>query len=282
MMTELEESSKRAGKYEDCYRRCESCMIGISNAKEAHTCIYEDFHGNLHPELIGNIDAVLDQALNVRNRKNKRRKMGFSTSEDALTWSFFNYFVLKQKTDVLAKLFKMNSKIEDILLWGVSIKRKDQGLSENLKRICRELGESQNSYSEPDVIIKGKDEFIFVEVKLKSENDTQTKPTIFNRYLKDKYYRTPDSAIESGLYELVRNWTIGNLFAQDSNFRLINLGPQKCFTPIKMDKSLSVFESSLKVNEKRRFEKVSWESILAVLNNDVESWFLVDLNRRMI
>jgi hypothetical protein len=279
-MEEFEKSTTQAGKYQDCYRRCESCRIGASNAKKAHTYIYESFQKNL-PEWVGNIDYVLEHAINETHRTDKKNKIAFFNSEDALTLAFFYYFVVDQKKmELLAKLFQMGSGIKDVLLWGVSVKQTCRLYTEQLREICKTLGENKKAYSEPDVIIIGENEIIFIEVKFRSGNANTKKKDKFLRYLSNDYYQSSDFAVESGLYELVRNWTIGNMFAHGTKFRLINLGFQNLFAGKKAT-ALSVFESSLKVTEKRRFEKLSWESVLQKLKNDVDCCFLADLVRRL-
>ena len=82
---------KRAGRYSDCLRRCKRCGIGFSNARHSATRIYQDPEMNVPEQSRGGIAERLKLALNERNRPSKRIKFGFSTSEDALTWTVFTY-----------------------------------------------------------------------------------------------------------------------------------------------------------------------------------------------
>jgi hypothetical protein len=77
-----------ATQYDDCLRRCEPCGIGASNAADpqAVTYIHRDPLGNIPIESRKGVSRALGEALNARNRESKRRRFGFSTSEDAVTW----------------------------------------------------------------------------------------------------------------------------------------------------------------------------------------------------
>jgi len=88
---------KSAYSYNDCLRRCEKCEIGFSNSKNNPTVIYNKYYENIPKLLRQGLDTSLNNSMNEFNRKNKKIKFGFSTSEDALTWSFFKYFVVNNK-----------------------------------------------------------------------------------------------------------------------------------------------------------------------------------------
>jgi len=89
--------NKKANTYNDCLRFCEKCEIGFSNSKNNPTVIYKNHIENVPKLLRQDIDISLNHSINEMNRKNKKIKFGFSTSEDALTWTFFKYFVVKNK-----------------------------------------------------------------------------------------------------------------------------------------------------------------------------------------
>src|SRR5438105_2624551 len=77
--------------FSDCLRRCEGCGIGASNAASPSSVTYiqrEPLH-NIPRQIREGADVALANALNVRNRLSKRKRFGFSTSEDAITWVVF-------------------------------------------------------------------------------------------------------------------------------------------------------------------------------------------------
>jgi hypothetical protein len=84
-----------ATQFDDCLRRCEPCGIGASNASDrgAVTFIHRDPLGNIPVESREGASEALAQALNIRNRESKRRRFGFSTSEDAVTWVVFMHLL---------------------------------------------------------------------------------------------------------------------------------------------------------------------------------------------
>ena len=53
--------------------------------------IYKHYFNNNAELLRPDLDFVLSNSLNQINRTVKKNKFAFSTSEDALTWSFFKY-----------------------------------------------------------------------------------------------------------------------------------------------------------------------------------------------
>lgn len=256
-----------AKKYDDCIRKCETCEIGASNASENPTFIYKDYHQNIPQslQLQTYLDETLQNALNKRNRNNKRIRIGYSTSEDALSWIFINYFVQNKNLEELKNILGIKDNIEDILMWGVSQIKKDDSTKNKIENICKNLSENPHSYSEPDIIIITKKEVCFIEVKLKSSNEKTSKKD-FEKYLIDEYYTDKEKAKSTLYYELIRNWTIGNCLAkQDKDsktMRLINLAPKKSFE--KENESLNRFKDSLKT---QNFYMLSWEDVFKKMKN---------------
>ena len=85
IMQEFGIKPKKASKYEDCIRRCIQCQIGASNAQRNPTFIYKDYRNNIPSNLLEHLDETLEKTLNTTNRENKKIKLGFSTSEDAVS-----------------------------------------------------------------------------------------------------------------------------------------------------------------------------------------------------
>ena len=150
---------KRAGRYSDCLRRCKRCGIGFSNARHSATRIYQDPEMNVPEQSRGGIAETLKLALNERNRPSKRIKFGFSTSEDALTWTVFTYLNMTGQLRAARKPFDLmdaSSNTACLLLWGAPNpldSRDGKRLRSELMEVCRRLRETGSSYSEPDVII---------------------------------------------------------------------------------------------------------------------------------
>lgn len=99
----LRHSSKDGDSFGDCLRRCEECGIGISNGRAAgkETVIYRNVLHNVIPGLRDEFLDVLSQSLNELNRTNKVLNAAYSTSEDALTWNYFNHLRLARRLQEL-------------------------------------------------------------------------------------------------------------------------------------------------------------------------------------
>jgi hypothetical protein len=117
--------AKLAGTYDECVRRCTACRVGFSNARTTPPLIYSDPVCNVPFEVRLGALETLRKAINIRNRENKIRKFGFSTSEDAVTWTVFS-FLGKHRPDALASLVQTVFGLQSydpvsVLLWGVPI-----------------------------------------------------------------------------------------------------------------------------------------------------------------
>lgn len=273
---------KTANSYDDCLRRCEKCEIGFSNSKNNPTVIYKNHFENIPELLRQDLDISLNNSINELNRKNKKNKFGFSTSEDALTWSFFKYFIVKNRYEDLLNLLKIKSKETrfDIYLWGTKINSTINKLElfEKFIETSDSFNENPLRRTEPDVIIKLSDKLIFIEVKYLNPNDIKTDKEKFIKYLIPDIDRK--ELIESGHYELFRNWAFASKLSNGENFELINLAPKKLFSDKNQDK-LTQFENSLK-STKGKFVKLSWEDILEKVNNTkYEMWFKNYLNEKI-
>lgn len=277
------EPIKPAYSYNSCLRICEKCELGFSNSRKNPTVIYKSHLNNIPELLRQDIDYSLDNSINIMNRKNKKNKFGFSTSEDALTWSFFKYFAINNKYRDLLNLLNIDSEESyfEIYLWGTSICKPVSDLSfiKEYMEISDSFNEVPMKRTETDVIIKLLDKLIFIEVKYLSPNEIKTNQDIF------KKYQIPDvdleELIKSEHYELLRNWAFVSKLSKGSKFELINLAPKKLFKD-KNHNKLSQFENSLR-STNGKFVKLSWEEILEKINNDeYEVWFKKYLNEKLI
>jgi hypothetical protein len=283
-----------AGTYEDCLRRCATCRVGFSNARTTPTLIHSDPLGNLPVEVRPGALQTLSEAINIRNRDNKIRKFGFSTSEDAVTWTMFS-FLGQHRPDALASLVRTvfglrTSDLVNVLLWGVPITPAERGatVQQALLRISSVLGENPVSRSEPDVILDlGDAGVIVIEVKFGSANDRRTDAN-WGLYLTGMgAFSDPEKAQGSGLYELVRNWRIAHDLADGRPFTVVNLAPS---STLAATDGMDHFASSLRASPTAQFLPLTWDSFLTAvetvsgglppwLGTYLQSRGLRDLNR---
>ncbi len=273
---------KPASSYQDCLRECKKCMIRYSNASKNPTLIYHKYSDNVPMLLRPGLDNVLNNSINSINRISKKNKFAFSTSEDALTWSFFKYFVFKNKLKDLLKLLEIDSEDlkYDIYLWGTNICSTaiDDNFHNKFIQISDSFNEDPSRRTEPDVILKLSKQLIFIEVKYLSANEVFEDKSKFNKYLIPNL----DNAklFESGHYELFRNWVFASKLCGEKKYKLINLGLKKLFTDKNADKLLH-FEKSLN-SENGNFTKLSWEQILNKLDEgEYDNWFVEYLNQKI-
>jgi len=278
-----------ATRYEECLRQCRRCSVGASNALEP-TFIYSNPLGNIpfasHP---GALEA-LASSFNVCNRESKRRRFGFSSSEDAVTWVVFTY--LLRSGQLVKTLRRANltsaplSATPAVLLWGVPIDDGPEGsrVQTRLTDLCLALGESAAAFSEPDVIVDfGADGILFVEVKHLSGNDW--KPAGFRgwqKYLSAATVHWNAAAVaESGAYELARNWCLMNLLAGGRESTLVNLGPKKLLLGEEGER-LSRFVDAIEVNDRNRFASIAWPDFIGDSSNDGPEWFVKFCSQRRL
>lgn len=272
-----------ATRFDDCLRRCEPCGIAASNTAnpEAVTYIHRDPLGNIPIESREGASEALGQALNVRNRVSKRRRFGFSTSEDAVTWVVFTY--LLRSGQLLAALRGVGLIADEtltaaptLLLWGAPIGDGIRGpvIRRQLSDLCSSLQEEPNSFSEPDVIIDlGDDGLIFIEVKYLSGNDF--KPDDYPGWSRYALESRPawhfNDVKASGCYELARNWCLLKGLAADRPASLVSLGLPKLFLGAEGAR-LDRFVTALGTDEQLHFMKVRWSDFLGKGLGDVPDW----------
>jgi hypothetical protein len=204
-----------AKKYSDCRVKCLDCRIALSNAENNPTWIYENYLDNIPVELHKKLN-ILNNSLNISNRKNKNEKMCFYNSEDIFTWIFFVYFLSTQKEDIIKKIFEISDDIIDIYFWGMGYKNTNIGFRQKLENVLRNnFFENTRYFSEPDIIIETSSKIIFTEIKLKSGNYFEDLKDKNKNYLKKEYYKNIQKAGQSKCYELIRNWSIGNSIAEN-------------------------------------------------------------------
>ena len=280
-----------AGSFEECLRRCEACGIGLSNSRTAgsETRIYAHASDNV-PEVVrkGFIEA-LESGANELNRRNKKLKAAFSTSEDALTWTVFRWLQLEQRlaSTFFSLGFNIARGMRDeprLLLWGAEVPlepkpNSDSRLVKTLRDISHTLGEQPDRRTEPDVVLDfGAAGVIFIEVKYQSANEIKS-PTYPNwqRYLNmpdPSAFRDGAAIRENGHYELARNWRFGWQISKQLEVpvTVINLGRTALFNGL-AGGALARFEALLSQNDRRQFARLTWSELLG---NGVQcpTWFM--------
>lgn len=272
-----------ATRFEDCLRRCAACGVGASNTAntETVTYIHRDPLGNIPVECREGATEALAQSLNIRNRDTKRRRFGFSTSEDAVTWVVFSY--LQRSRRLVPALERVGvlptgsaKDAPTLLLWGAPIEKAVTGeaIRRQLTELCRKLGEDPASYSEPDVVIDlGTSGLIFIEVKHRAGNDRQEVGHYgWGRYGAAGQSWQFEEIKASGCYELARNWCLLTALAGDRPAALINLGPTSLFSGPERAR-LDRFVAALSTDEQSRFIKLTWPHFLENVLPDSPDWF---------
>jgi len=222
---------KAATNYSECLRRCQSCGIGFSNAISSPTVIYRYPEQNVPEQVREGVLESLKQSLNEQHRADKISKFGFSTSEDALTWTVFSHL---RRTGQLHTAMRScvtpeaNSSPLALLLWGAPYpldSPEGSRMRQQLITICDHLGEEKTCRSEPDVAVDfGDAGVVLIEVKYRSGNDRKRFGDRYNRYVRETDAFSDVAAVgRSELYELTRNWRIGVELAGGRPFALVNL-----------------------------------------------------------
>jgi hypothetical protein len=243
---------------------------------------------NVPPEVRGGVVETLALAVNERNRANKAIKFGYSTSEDALTWTVFKH--LHESGTLLNVLRRAGLPIPDgaarpeaMLLWGVPLPPDRAGdgrgrrLRARLEAVADRLGEDPRSRTEPDVVIDVGDFGVFV-IEVKHRSGTDVKAAGYAGW--DRYYPAqspvPYAAAmrASGCYELARNWRFGLELAADPPrpFTLACLGPENLFRG-RGAEVLRPFEECLPNGGPARFQTLAWGTLLGAVG-DTPEWLV--------
>jgi hypothetical protein len=237
---------------------------------------------NIPPEVHDGALETVSNALNKMNRKNKLKKFAFETSEDAVTWTVFNY--LKQRK-ILCESLKFSgvewltkTDIEPtVLLWGVPVPGSDRrgiDINKNLLMILDQIGEDPQKFSEPDVILDfGDTGVVLIEVKYRSPNDIlNEKSSKWEKYLyNSSAFADINGVKKTGYYELARNWRIAWVLAGDRSMALINLGPDAIFKGGDEQK-IQQFRKCLGQNNTHQFIDITWKRFSEGIS-DHPQWF---------
>lgn len=259
--------------YSDCYFKCPNpaCQVAYSNSRDEQnrTKIYRNWEDNIPCQVREGLWEVLGRSLNVSSRPMKRLRLGFETSEDAVTWTVFRYLLERGEVGTALGIEGFNP--ERALFWGCpwppDVGHQACGLLEEIQ--LRVLQEDPKYLTEPDVILIGTGLLVFVEVKHRQVNKSVPNYRYFDRYLQhEQSLFTSKAAVEHGGYEeLTRNLVIGSLLARQINvpFLLANLADTSCVV------SAQAFQKLLADPSLFRF--VLWSDLVSRLRQPVEPWF---------
>ena len=267
----------KAMSFDRCRRRCHACGIGFSNSR-VPTQIYRDPLRNVPVEVRNGALCTLRKALNLTNRPSKYCKFGFSTSEDALTWTVFTHLREQgQLAEIAHRQRWLNSSDgggqPDLHLWGVPQPcdgSHGEALPKSIEAILLDFREDPRKFSEPDVLLDfGAAGVVLIEVKYMTGNDVQVDTKKFDKYLgRSDGFADRTSILASGLYELTRNWAIGDRLAGNRTLTLVNLVARPI--PSEMPR-ISAFIRGIKTNERRRFQQLLWGDLLSTVART--GWF---------
>jgi hypothetical protein len=230
------------------------------------------------------VEDALVNALNEDNRANKRLKFGFSSSEDALTWTVFSFL---HASGQLSRIVRSCEYVQDgadeaaMLLWGVPCPAgtlRGESIRKRVVEVGDRLGEKPRRRSEPDVILDfANDGLVIVEVKYRSGNDQQEFRDKHEKYLSDTdAFTEPELIRHAGLYELTRNWRIGVELAEGRPFTLVNLMIKN-----KEPNQILQFRSGLNYM-KGTYRIATWKDFLSGCNpSEWPLWFRDYLNDKL-
>jgi hypothetical protein len=260
----LDGHAKRAGCFDDCLRRCETCEVGFSNSRSQQTLIHRNPLQNIPEQVRDGAKETLAESLNEKHRSDKWVKFGFNTSEDALTWSVFTFLRTSRQLGSVLRSIGIAERSEDepeLLVWGVpqpSDSSRGGLIRKRIIEICDRLGEAPTRRSEPDVIADfGRLGVVILEVKYGAGNDQQEFRAKHEKYLDGTdAFSEPQLIRDSKLYELARNWRIGVELASGAPFILVNLVINS-----REPKQIAIFESGLN-HRKGHFRVVKWPELV--------------------
>lgn len=209
----------------------------------------------------------LDLLEKIKTTKRESR-MARDNSEDAVTWNVFRFLERNNLIEgFLSLLIGEGLKSSEVIYWSYSQKENKDTCWSELKKAREEFGEEVKRGSEPDLLLKTDKALFFIEAKLTASNETKPSgesnskkyETGGNNWFSKVFnsdYKTV--AIDAKKYELMRFWLLGTWIAeQDSlDFYLINLVLSKREGDIE-----TIFRKHIKENERRKFQRVTWESI---------------------
>ncbi|MHA1927768.1 MAG: hypothetical protein ACTSV2_04205 [Candidatus Thorarchaeota archaeon] len=256
---EVERQRRKTRKYKDRFR-CDIDKIVISPT----TFVYPDKTDNL----LWKERSDLDLLKKIETSKKGKSRFEHDNSEDAVSWNVFRFLEKNNLIEgFLGSITDTSSKSSEVIYWSYS------QIEDNFLNSARTEFEKKKSwFSEPDIIIKTDNALFYIEAKFKATN--QVKPTNKSEFKKyktggDNWFSEVFSsdyetvAIVERKYELMRFWLLGTWMAkqQDLDFYLINLVLSNQEVDIE-----AIFGKHIKENQRRKFLRVTWETIFQYIS----------------
>lgn len=196
----------------------------------------------------------------------RESRVARDNSEDAVSWNVFRFLERNNLIeDFLSLIISITPKSSEVIYWSYS--QRENSSYSLLNAAREEFGEEIERSSEPDIIIKADNVLFFIEAKLTAGNETIPSSMSdskkyetgsnnwFSKVFKSDYKTV---AIVEKKYELLRFWLLGTWMAkqQDLDFYLINVVLAEREADIE-----SIFKRHIKENQRRKFLRVTWESV---------------------
>lgn len=276
-----DDRTKAAYSFESCYRKCYTDNIAISNGKNVRI-IFKNIEDNIPESLLSfqdKLSELLENCLNERHKGQKESQFKFYRSEDAFTWAYFGYVCKNALLKKLQEEMQLSSPITNIVFWGTPFfSETGNEFRNNLIKVCDSYNEEKKSRSEPDIIICTETELVFVEVKVDSGNPKLSDKDEYKvlKYKNNQFYKDFEKSCR--LYELARNWSLGNSLAKElgKKFRLVNLMPEAHADIEKKSDLQKNFKSGLKNPD--AYEIMTWESLFQCVDEDYRTYLLSRMN----
>jgi len=256
--------------FRKCRRRCDSCGVGYSNARKNPVLIYKEPEDNIPKDVRNGLSTAFSNTFNIANQFSKRENFCSEHSEDAITWTFFNYFMMDPTLpgSFPSKVAKFNVGVDpEVLLWGAPITTTNYNARAIFIKASEKVGEKTDYRTEPDVIMDyGEYGLIFIECKYLSLN--ASKPSTFggwDKYDSPQYFKDFDKVRQGGLYQLARMWRIGNEMTGDRPFTLINIVRKSDLAHVQAYNK-AFFGDHIQRRRNSHFITISWDAILNLLD----------------
>lgn len=248
---------------EDCIYAC-ACGVSYTNARSEaeRVLIMASPETNVPRQVRSGLSEALSQAAGRKNLKKKLLRFCFETSEDAIIWTVLRGLEQQGRLDALVAAGRLEGE-PTVLIWGAPVSGSRRlEVASALAEVCRSLGETPGSYTEPDAIVLWPSLAVAVEARLRTPNDCRPVHGGFERYFdrKDLFAVPPETVARAGYYELTRLWRVGIGLAERLDapaFLFVNLGP-----PDLLEASALTFSNLLNRWPGRDFAWCSWNDLL--------------------
>ena len=213
----------------------------------------------------------------------RESRIARDNSEDAVSWNVFRFLERNNLVEsTLSSIIGSTVKSSEVIYWSYS--QLQQCAWDELLNARIEFGEASNfedaisNGSEPDLIVKSENILCFIEAKLTADNKTPSKKedaeekaknpkkytTGGNNWFEKVFKSDYETVVLEQKYELLRFWLIGSWIATrlDLDFYLVNLVLSEREKDIE-----AVFNKHIRNNERRKFDRITWEDIYEHISN---------------